>query len=135
MIRFLTGTFIILHGLVHLWYFSLSQGLVPIEPEMGWTGSSWLFAPLLGSAAARTLAGPLYLVATLAFVVAGAGFFTQAAWARPALAVAALLSSALILLFWNSGLNMWMEKGLIGLLINLALLAVLWLGHSPSLAF
>lgn len=128
MLRFFTATFVVLHGLVHLWYVSLSQGLVPFKPEMGWTGRSWLFSSLLGSAATRAVAGPLYILATIAFVVAGAAFFVGVEWSRALLVAAALLSSALILLFWDGGLNMWMEKGMIGLLINLLLLLAFWLG-------
>lgn len=135
MLHTITATFIILHGLVHLWYVSLSQGLVPFKPEMGWSGRSWLFTPLLGSATTGTLAGPLYLLATLLFVVAGAGLFAQADGVRLLLTAAALLSSTLILIFWNGDMNMWMEKGLIGLLINLALLAFFWLARSPSLGW
>jgi hypothetical protein len=51
MLRFLIGIFIVLHGLVHLWYVVLSQGLVEFEPEMGWTGESWLLSRLLGESA------------------------------------------------------------------------------------
>ena len=127
MLRFFTATFIVLHGLVHLWYFSLSQRLVPFKPEMGWTGRSWLFSPLLDSAATRAVAGPLYALATIAFVVAGGAFFVGAEWERSLLVAAAILSSALILLFWDGGLNMWMEKGFIGLTINIVLLLALWL--------
>lgn len=127
MLRTLTGTFIILHGLVHLWYVTLSQGLVPFKAEMGWSGHSWLFTPTLGAGLTRPLAGVLYIIATAAFVAGGAAWMSQAGWARPLLAAAALLSSALILLFWPDGLNLWMEKGLIGLLVNIALLLALWL--------
>ena len=134
MFRFAIGIFIILHGLVHLWYFTLSQGLVPFKPEMGWSGHSWLFSPTLGSATARSLAGLLYLVAAVLFVVAGAAVLARTGWTRPVLAAAALFSSVLILLFWEGGLQMWMEKGALGLLLNLALLAALWLVKSPSFA-
>ena len=48
MLRFLFGTFVVLHGLVHLWYFTLSQRLVEFKPEMGWTGKSWILSNLLG---------------------------------------------------------------------------------------
>ena len=53
MPRILLGIFIILHGLVHLGYFTLSHRLVPFEPQMGWTGRSWLFTGILGDNTAR----------------------------------------------------------------------------------
>ena len=35
MLRFLIGVFIVLHGLVHLWYVTLSQRLIEFQAEMG----------------------------------------------------------------------------------------------------
>ena len=49
MLRLLIGFFIVLHGLVHMWYFTLSQRLVEFQPEMGWTGKSWLFSNFVQS--------------------------------------------------------------------------------------
>ena len=125
MVRVFVSVFLVLHGLVHVWYFSLSQGLVAFQPEMGWTGRSWLFSPLFGDTVTRWLAGVLYIVATLIFVAGGIGLFTRASWGPGALVSAALLSSALIVLFWEGGLGMWMQKGMLGLLINVVLLIAL----------
>jgi hypothetical protein len=65
MLRLLFSLFLVLHGLVYLWYFTLSQRLVAFQPEMGWSGRSWLFSNLLGDAPLRTLASLLYVLATL----------------------------------------------------------------------
>ena len=112
MFRFSLALFIVLHGLVHLWYVTLSQQWVEFQPEMGWRGTSWLFSPLLGSALARSLGAVLYLVATVAFVSGGIALFAEASWWRPLLACAAVFSSALILFFWEGGLQMAVQKGL-----------------------
>jgi hypothetical protein len=40
MLRILFGIFVVLHGLVHLWYVVLSQRLVEFQADMGWTGES-----------------------------------------------------------------------------------------------
>lgn len=40
MINFLTGTFLLLHGLVHGWFVVLAAGWVNSKSEMGWTGDS-----------------------------------------------------------------------------------------------
>lgn len=48
MLRISIGIFMLLHGLVHLWYFVMSRGLVELKPEMGWSGKSWLLTNLLG---------------------------------------------------------------------------------------
>lgn len=122
MFRFLFGFFIILHGLVHLWYFTLSQRLVEFQPEMGWTGRSWLLSNFLGDSISRSLASVLYVLATIAFMVSGIGIFTIAEWLPPVLAGSAVFSSAIILLFWDGGSQMLVQKGFVGLLINVVIL-------------
>ncbi len=125
MFRLITGIFLVLHGLVHLWYFTLSQGLIEYQPEMGWTGKSWLFSNLFGNATTRSLSAGLYALATLLFVLGGTGLFLNTTWWRPLLLGAAGFSAALILLFWDGGWAMWVQKGLIGLVINLAVVIAL----------
>ena len=44
----LTGSILILHGLVHMWFVTLSQGLVEYRSDRGWTGKSWLQTNILG---------------------------------------------------------------------------------------
>jgi hypothetical protein len=69
----------------------------------------------------------------VAFVVGGAALLARAEWSQAVLAGAALISSFVILVFWDGGLSMAVEKGLIGLALNLVLLALLW-GQSSLLA-
>ena len=128
MFSILFGVFIVLHGLVHLWFFTLSQGLIELKPDMpdvGWTGKSWLFTSILGDATTRGLASGLYIVATIGFVIGGIGIFGQQEWARMVLVASAALSAAVIILFWDGGLQLVVQKGLIGLLISLAILLAL----------
>ncbi len=127
MLNPLIGLFIILHGLVHFWFFTLSRRLVEFQPEMGWTGDSWLLSKLLEEPALRFLASVLYALAAIAFVAAGVGIFARAGWWRPVLAGSALFSSITILLFWDGAMPMLVQKGLIGLLINGVILIVLFL--------
>lgn len=133
MLRLLFGIFIVLHGLVHLWYVTLSQRWVEFQPEMGWTGESWLFYPLLGDGATRWLATVLYGMAALGFVAGGIGIFSQQTWWRPVVIGSAALSAAIILLFWDGGWQRIVEKGLIGFLINVSILVALLLFDWPSL--
>jgi hypothetical protein len=125
MIKFLAGTFIILHGLVHLWYLTLSQRWVAFQADMGWTGNSWLFTNLLGDQTTRTMASVAYTLAAIGFVAGGAGIFLQQEWLRPVLIGSALFSSAVIILIWDGSSQLLVQKGLLGLLINLAVLIVL----------
>jgi hypothetical protein len=133
MLRFLYGTFALLHGLVHLWYVTLSQRWVAFQPEMGWTGESWLFSPLLSDGAVRGLATALYSLATLGFVVGGVGVFARQEWWRPVIIGSAAFSAVIIALFWDGGLQRIVEKGLLGFLINAALLIALLVFDWPSL--
>lgn len=135
MFRLLFGVFIVLHGLVHLWYVVLSQRLIQFEPQMGWTGQSWLFTPMLGDATTRSLSTVLYVVATLGFVAGGIGVFAQQGWWRPVVIASAAFSALIILLFWDGGLSMLVQKGLVGFLINVALLVALLVFRWPPVDF
>lgn len=125
MINLILGIFIVLHGLVHLWYFTLSQRLVAFQAEMGWTGKSWLLTNLVGDAPTRSLASVLYILAALGFIAGGIGIFIHQTWWRPMLMSSAIFSSAVILLFWDGSAEMLVQKGLIGFFINLAILVIL----------
>ena len=126
-VRWALGIFIVLHGLVHLWYLTLSQGLVEFEAEMGWTGQSWLFSAFLGDSALRWLATTLYAIATLGFVAGGLGLVAQQDWWQPVTIAAAAISAVTIVLFWDGGAQMVVQKGLIGFLIDIIVLVVLLL--------
>lgn len=118
MLRILSAIFIVLHGLVHLWYVSLSTGLVEFEPEMGWTGESWLLSRFLGESVTRPLASVVFTLATLVFVVSGAGMLVNTDWWRAGLIGSAIFSTAMVMLYWDGNFEMIVEKGLIALLIN-----------------
>ena len=125
MLRILAGIFVILHGLVHLWYVTLSARLVEYKPDMGWTGESWLPTDLIGDSAARVLASGLYALAAIGFVVGGIGLLARQDWRGAVLAGSAVLSTAIIVLFWDGNTSMLIQKGLIGVLINLGVLLAL----------
>ena len=135
MLRFVISLFIVLHGLVHLWYFTLSQRLVEFKPEMGWSGRSWIFTNFLGDSTTRSLASVLYVLATIAFVVSGIGFLVRAEWWRPVLVGSAVFSAVIILLLWDGGLQLLVNKGLIGFTISVMILIALLLLKWPSAAF
>ena len=125
MLRFLIGLFVILHGLVHLWYFALSRGLVQFQPEMGWSGRSWIFTNLLGDSATRSLASVLYILATIGLVLSGTGIFLRVEGWGTILVGSLIFSSVIILLMWDGGMQLIVQKGLIGLLINVVVLMAL----------
>ncbi len=134
MLGFVLGSFVVLHGLVHLWFFTLSQHLVPFQPAMGWTGRSWIFTNILGDATTRVIAGVLYLLATIGFVAGGSGLFTRQEWWPAVIVGSAGLSAATIILFWDGSTQLLIEKGLIGFLIDAAILIALLVLRWPSSA-
>ena len=124
MLQTLTGIFIILHGLVHLWYVVLSLNLVEYQPDMGWTGTSWLLSGMLQESTLRMASAGLFIISTLAFVISGIGIFIDADWLDPVILVSAILSSVVLIVFWDGSFEMIVQKGLIGVLINLVVIAV-----------
>lgn len=125
MLRTLFGVFIILHGLVHLWPFVLSRGLVEFKPEMGWTGESWLLTGIIGDSATRHLASIVYVLATVMFVASGVGLFARAQWWRSLMLASAVFSALVILTFWDGRAGLLVEKGLVGFLIDMAIIFLL----------
>jgi hypothetical protein len=132
MLQFLYGIFIILHGLVHLWYVTLAQRWVPFEPDMGWTGNSWLLTNLIGDSTTRLLATVLYSLATIVFVIGGIGVFANTNWWPTMVGAGAIASSIGILLFWDGSFGLLVQKGSLGLMLNLAVLVALFIFNWPT---
>jgi hypothetical protein len=123
----LLGIFILLHGLVHMWYVTLSQGWVEFQSNMGWTGKSWMFTNLLGNEVVRLIATIFYGLSTIAFLLAGVGIFARQDWSRLWMIAASIISTITILVFWDGNLSMLVEKGALGLLINIGILVAILL--------
>lgn len=113
------------HGLVHLLYVGISQGWVEDDEAMGWNGRSWLLSRLLPEATVLTLGSALYVVVTAGFVVGAVGYLLGTAWTTSVLVGSAALSAATILLMWDGSLAKVVDKGLLGVVIDLVV--VVWL--------
>jgi hypothetical protein len=74
-------------------------------------------------------------LAATGFVAAGIGLFVSQAWWRPAVIAAAAFSSVIFVLFWSGGIQDAPNKGLIAILINLAILVSLLALKWPRLGF
>ena len=135
MLRLVLGLFILAHGLVHLWYFTLSQRWVAFKPEMGWSGTSWLFTSLLGDTATRLVAGALFILAALGFTLGGAGLLLRTDWWHAILVASAIVGALTTLFFWDGRTELIVQKGLIGLLIDAAILVALLVLKWPPSAF
>jgi len=135
MFRIIFGVFIVLHGLIHLLYFGQSRRLFELQPGMVWPDGSWAFSRLLGDEATRLLASISYVLAAIGFVAGGTGILVSQAWWRPVVVASAAFSAVIIILFWDGKVQMLDDKGLIGLLINIAILVALLILRWPSLGF
>ena len=127
MSRTFAGIFIILHGLVHIWYVVLSFNLVTFQPDMGWTGSSWLFTSLKSNQLIRIFAGVLFILSTILFVISGITILTNFSGANTILSIAAILSTITLLVFWDGKTDMIVQKGVIGVIINLVIIVTVFL--------
>lgn len=122
MSRIIPGIFIILHGLVHIWYVVLSFNLVAFQPDMGWTGNSWLFSSLKSSQGLRVVAGILFIICTILFVVSGITILANFSDKNTLLFIAAILSTLTLVVFWDGKTSMIVQKGIIGVIINLVII-------------
>ncbi|MDT8305305.1 MAG: hypothetical protein RRC07_05165 [Anaerolineae bacterium] len=126
------GIFLVLHGLVHLLYFGQSWRLFELQPGMVWPDGSWAFTRLLGDGGTRWLASAACTVAATTFAGGGAGLLLQQPWWRPVVVGAAVFSSVVYLLLWDGRLQSLDDKGGVGLLINLAIVAVVLVLRWPQ---
>ena len=135
MISILFAVFLILHGLVHILYFGQSARYFELQPGMVWPDGSLVFSRLLGDSAARNLASTLLILVAIGFVIGGVGIFAKQTWWRPMIVAVSLFSSVIYLLFWDGGFQHLDNKGGVGILINLAILAALLIFRWPRLDF
>jgi hypothetical protein len=117
--------FFVLHGLVHLLYFAQSRRIFELQPDLVWPDGSWAFSKLLGNETTRRLACLMCILAAFGMIVGGIGVFLEQDWWHPMVVSAAGLSAAGYILFWNGKIQELSNQGAIGLLIDLALLALL----------
>ena len=133
MLHIIVGVFLILHGLVHLMYVGTARGWIPSNGDTIWDGRSWVFTRTLGASRTMTLATIVHTATTLVFAVAGIGLVAKQPWWEAWAVAGAILSTAGIVLFWDGSPKNPVQKGLLGIVINVAILAaVLYFGW-PSI--
>ena len=117
--RTLVAVFLILHGIFHLWYVTVSLRLIEYKSWMGWSGESWLLTSRLGDGGARTIGAVLYSLAAMGFVASGVGLLMEGPWFRPVLIGSVVFSLIATLLFWDgkNSTMMFVEILILGVLI------------------
>jgi membrane-associated HD superfamily phosphohydrolase len=132
---FLVGVFLVLHGLVHLFYVGQGLRLFELEESMSWPDGSWLFSRILGTDSVRVVAAALCAIATAGFVLAGIGVTAKQGWWDPLAVASAVFSSAVFILLWNGKTARIVEQGLVAVLINVGVLAGLMVADWPDFDF
>ena len=135
MLRYITGGFLILHGLVHLLYFGQSWRVFQLQPGLLWPDGSWVFAKLLGNDPTRVVASFSLVVAAIGFAVGGIAILLGQAWWQPLVIGSLIFSSLLYIAMWNGRIERLSDQGVIGLLINLAILIAVLVFRWPQFAF
>ena len=87
---------------------------------MGWNGRSWLLSDALHGGTVLSLASVLYVLIALGFVAGGVGHVLRQGWSPMVLVVVAVLSSVLIVVMWDGRPELLVEKVVLGVLMNAA---------------
>jgi hypothetical protein len=127
MLQTVIGLLAVLHGGIHLLYFGHSQRYFELVEGFRWPEDSWLLSPLTGVKTLLTTAGVLLLVSGLLLGASGAAYLFRQSWGEFALTAGALWSSLTYLTLWDGKGRQLPDQGLIGVLINLVLLAYAFL--------
>jgi hypothetical protein len=127
MLQTVIGLLAVLHGGIHLLYFGHSQRYFELVEGFSWPEDSWVLSHLTGVKTLLTTAGVLLLVSGLLLGASGAAYLFRLTWSELALTAGALWSSLTYLMLWNGTGRQLPDQGLIGVLINLALLAYAFL--------
>lgn len=129
------GLFLLLFGLVHLYYCGCSQEVSRNPFWIKWPGNSYLFTYFFGSELNLILATLFCLLAAVGFITSGILVLLQQSSWNIMLMNSALLSSAVFALFWDGDSFQLGRKGGIIVMINLALLISQGMYQWPHLDF
>ena len=131
MARIVATAFLVLHGLVHLLYLGQAAKVFELQPGLTWPAGSWLFSRAIGDNATRVLASALCVIATLGFVVGAGGLAFNQSWWRSVIVAAAAFSAILYLLLWNGQVEHLDQQGVVGILLDVVIIAVVALLRWP----
>ena len=133
--RFALGTFVALHGLVHLLYLGQAARLFELKSGMVWPDGSWAFSGLLGGPVTRNVAAVACALAAIGFVSGGVAVISTQSWWRWAVAGSAAFSGVAFLLLWDGKPQMLSNNGIFALMINVALVLAALVFRWPRLPF
>lgn len=121
--QYAIGFLLVAHGWVHLVYIASSQGWFGASAGWAWNGRSWLLSGILEERRILDITGVLFGLVALGFVIGAVGYVFSYDWWMPVLIGSALLSTLLYVVMWDGQFTQLPEKGALGMLINVAVLA------------
>lgn len=130
--RYVLGIFFVLHGLIHLLYSGQSARRFELKPGMIWPDGSWAFSNLLGNETTRNLASISLVLVAIGLIVGGTGILINQAWWRPVIVGAVGFSSVVFILLWNGRMQNLNGQGVVGIIINMAILLAVLILRWPS---
>ena len=127
MITIVFAVLLILHGLVHLLYLGQSARAFELQPGMVWPDGSWAFSTWMADSSVRRLAGAALALAAVGFIAGGVGLLLDLDLWAPVVFGSAIFSSVVYGLFWDGERQDLDDKGAIGLVINIGIVAAVLL--------
>ncbi len=125
MLKILLSILIFLHGAVHVWYVLLIGNVVKFSPDMGWTGKSWLLPGVAVEGFYRVAGMVVYILSALLFIISSCGLLMNKSWYQLWLFISAVVSSIAVIFFFDGRFQMLVQKGMIGLILNIIIIVTL----------
>lgn len=125
-LRIVVALVVLAHGIGHILFLGPVVGL---GNWAGQTGQSWLLTGALGDAATRAVATLTWSAVIVLFIAGVGGFLLGAEWWRGATIVAAALSIAGIVVFWD---GLATTNAIFALVTDVVILGALLVARWPS---
>ena len=125
MVILFSGIFLILHGIVFYLYSGQSARLFELKPGMTWPDGSWVFSKFYDDKITRRIVLISCLLSGTGFVTSGIAILFETDLWQQMVVISVVFSSIIIILLWNGSFQKLTDQGFLGLIINIAIIAVL----------
>ena len=125
MISHIFGIFLILHGIVFYLYAGQSSGIFELKPGMTWPDGSWVFSKFIDDKITRRIGLISCLLSGTGFIASGIAILFETDLWQQMVVISVVFSSIIIILLWNGSFQKLTDQGFLGLIINIAIIAVL----------
>ena len=125
MVILFSGIFLILHGIVFYLYSGQSARLFELKPGMTWPDGSWVFSKFIDDKITRRIGLISCLLSGTGFVSSGIAILLETDLWQQMVVISVVFSSIIIILLWNGSFQKLTDQGFLGLIMNIAIIAVL----------